>query len=77
MGHTRLLKALTLALAGNQRYASDTAYVPTTLNDTMTGMEADINFRTVHVLEPMIMSSEAINQSVPSAAAAGSFPKSS
>ena len=77
MGHTRLLKALTLALAGNQRTASDTAHVTTTLNDPMTDMEADINFLTVHVLEPMITSSEAINQSIPSATAAGSFPESS
>ena len=77
MGHTRFLQALTLALAGDQRTASDTAHVPTALNDPMTDMEADINLRTVHVLEPMIMSSEAINQSVPSAAAAGSFPESS
>ena len=77
MGHTRFLKALTLALAGDQRTASDTAHVSTTLNDTMTDMEADINFLTVHVLEPVIPSPEAINQSVPSAAAAGSFPKSS
>ena len=72
-----MLKALTLALAGHQRTASDTAHVTTALNDPVTDMEADVDLRTVHVLKTMIASSKAFNQSVPSAAAAGSFPESS